>query len=154
MKDERIDGDETGNEVQKNEEYTAAYETIAQIRKLGNEQEMDKINGEKDVQAKKNQTLPQKEGDPGYSDESSEGSSDEERERKIRKKVEAKEQNDPEKILLEKGEPRISQLNHQRSEERSLGLNGIMNAFVGRQVFYGGYEEDLDSIMNVFDTLS
>ena len=39
-------------------------------------------------------------------------------------------------------------------DRRSLGINGLMKAFQGKQTFSGCWEEDLDNCINVYNTLA
>lgn len=43
---------------------------------------------------------------------------------------------------------------HTGAESRGLGIGGLMKAFIGKPVFSGAYEEDLDNIYSMFDALS
>lgn len=40
------------------------------------------------------------------------------------------------------------------SERRGLGIHGIMNYFMGKPTFSGAYDEDLESIIGIFETMA
>lgn len=81
--------------------------------------------------------IPDRGDDPSSSDDSSDDEKPKEATHEVKEEYTAAQDN----------------ISH-RHDEGGLGVNGIMKAFIGQDKFSGKYEEDLDAVLNIFETLS